>query len=145
VAEALADRSLLLSGLGWTRATAGGPLAGRASEQSFDGPETCRLYWASRIGVNVLGDWNVPAHNMRTFEIPASGTAMVATRTPDHVAFLGEDGAAWIDGAEEARAAVLELLGDPDRRSEIAANGARRVGAHTYAARMETLLEPWAA
>lgn len=142
-AEAFADRSLFVSGLGWSRAANGTPLAGRVANRSFTGTETCRLYWSSEVSLNILHDANVPAHNMRTFEIPATGTVMVATRTPEHVALLGEDGAVLVSDPKEARDAVLGLLHDPDRRRRIAALGQSRIAPHTYARRMADLLKPW--
>jgi len=142
-AEALAEFDLFVSGRGWTRATRRGPLAGLVSDKSFPGDETCRLYWRSAIGLNILADWNVPAHNMRTFEVPAAGTAMVATRTPDHERLFGSDGAVLVSDPGEAREAVHSLLADPERLATIASEGRRRVKTHTYAARLRTLLQPW--
>lgn len=144
-AEALSEFNLFVSGLGWIRAARGGPLAGRVSETSFPGDETCRLYWRSALGLNVLADSNVPAHNMRTFELPATGTAMVATWTPEHYKLFGTNGAVLVSEPGEARDAVRDLLADPDRLAEIAAEGRRRVEPHTYAARLGTLLAPWVA
>jgi spore maturation protein CgeB len=142
-AEALAEFDLLISGKGWTRAVKQGPLRGRASDESFMGDETCRLYWRSAIGLNILANWNVPAHNMRTFEVPATGTVMVGTQTPEHKAIFGSEGAVLVSGPAEAREAVRTLLADPDRLAAIGAEGRRRVEPHTYASRLRTLLAPW--
>jgi spore maturation protein CgeB len=142
-AEAFADRNLFVSGLGWSSAASGRPLANRVADRSFTGTTTCRLYWSSAVSLNILSDWNYPAHNMRTFEIPAAGTVMVATRTPEHVDLLGEDGAVLVSNPKEARNAVLDLLFDPDRRRRIASLGRSRIAPHTYARRMAEVLEPW--
>lgn len=142
-AEALVEFDVLVSGLGWSRAAAGGPLAGRTSDRSYPGADTCELYWGSRVAVNILADWNVPAHNMRTFEIPASETAMVATRTPDHETLFGEEGAVLVSSPEEARSAIGRLLADPERLKSVARIGRERIERHTYSRRMRDILAPW--
>lgn len=141
--EALAEFELHVTGLGWSRAAADGPLAGKVGEQTLPGRETCSRYWRSRVALNVLADSNVPAHNMRSYEIPASRTAMVATRTPDHEALFGEDGAMLVSTPQEAREAVGMLLADDELRERIARTGRERVEPHTYAARMREVLAPW--
>jgi spore maturation protein CgeB len=142
-AEALTEFDLFVSGRGWTRGAKSGQLAGRISERSFPGDETCRLYWRSAIGLNILAESNVPAHNMRTFELPASGTAMIATWTPEHHELFGSDGAVLVSEPREAREAVRALLADPDRLAAIRDEGRRRVTPHTYAERLGVLLAPW--
>jgi spore maturation protein CgeB len=80
---------------------------------------------------------------MRTFEVPASRTAMVATRTPEHEALFGEEGAVLVSTPDEAREAVRELVADDERRARIARVGRERVEPHTYTARMREILAPW--
>ena len=132
-----------MTGLGWRRAAAGGPLAGRVDDRSLPGRETCKGYWRSRAALNVLADPNVPAHNMRSYEIPASGTAMVATRTPDHEALFGDDGAMLVNTPDEIREAVQLLVADEALRKRVARIGRERVAEHTYTARLAELLAPW--
>jgi spore maturation protein CgeB len=110
---------------------------------SVGADETCGIYWRSGVGLNVLAEWNVPAHNMRSFEIPATGTVMVATRTPEHIELFGDDGAVLVSNPAEGRAAVDELLHDEEARASVAARGLERVRPHTFAARMGELLAPW--
>lgn len=142
-AEALAEFDVLVTGLGWSRPAADGPLAGRVFDRSYGGVETCELYWRSHVALNILADCNVPAHNMRTFEIPASGTPMIATRTPEHEVLFGEDGAILVSTPDEARDALQALLEDDELRKATALRGRECVGSHTYAARMCQILEPW--
>jgi len=80
---------------------------------------------------------------MRTFEIPASRTVMIATRTPQHEALYGEEGAVLVDTPGEARSALLALAEDPERRESIAWEGHRRIAQHTYVERMASLLAAW--
>jgi hypothetical protein len=68
---------------------------------------------------------------------------MVATRTPEHEALFGEDGALLVDSPEEASEAVRALLADPGRREQVARTGRERVEPHTYANRMREILRPW--
>lgn len=142
--EALCDLNLFVTGLGWKAAAADGPLAGRVGGVSIPAVQTCETYWRARVALNVLHPVNVPAHNMRSFEIPATGTPMVATRTPEHVDLFGEDGAVLVDSPTELRSRLRALLDDPDELARIGARGLERVRPHTYAARMRELLAPWA-
>ncbi len=141
--EPLVACNLLVSGRGWRRAAVGTPLATVARDDVFTGPEVCERYWSSEVALNILHEVNVPAHNMRTFEIPASGTAMVATRTPEHEALFSDEGAVLVSEPQEAREVVIRLLRDSEWRRRTAEEGLRRVRPHTYAARMQSLLEPW--
>ncbi len=142
-AEALADRRILVSGKNWKRYTRGRNVQQHVHEAVYANSEICRIYWASAVALNILHDQNLQAHNMRTFEVPASGTAMVATRTPEHERLFGEDAAVLVDNPTEARAAVLRLNRDDDYQRLIAGNGHARIATHTYARRMAELIEPW--
>jgi len=140
--RSLVDLRLLVSGVGWDAAQTE-EVRQVAATRTYSAPEICRLYAQSAFGLNILSPWNVPAHNMRTFEIPASGTAMVATRTPEHERLFGEDGAVLVDDPQEARSRILELLADEDQRREIGARGRDRIAPFTYARRMDEMLAPW--
>jgi spore maturation protein CgeB len=128
--QALAGPRSLVTGLGWPRVVPGAGATGLPAD------ETCRAYWESRVAVNILAPWNVPSHNMRTFEIPAAGSVMLATRTPVHEELFGDDAALLVDTPEEAREAVAELLRDDGRARRIAAAGRRAVEGCTYAHRI---------
>jgi spore maturation protein CgeB len=143
--EIFADRRILVSGSGWVNAARGGPLDGRVNGSTLDAKKTCATYWQSATALNVLSVANLPAHNMRTFEIPASGTLMIANRTPEHVDLLGEDGAVLVDSPDEARDRVLQLLKEPELLHQVAGLGRARVLPHTYASRLKEIIRPWAA
>jgi spore maturation protein CgeB len=140
---ALADRELLVSGRGWRRGAAGTPLRERVQERTYVGNEVCRIYWESKTAFNILAPSNASAHNMRTFEIPASRTVMITTRTPEHEALFGEGGAILVESPAEARSALMALEDDPERRLAIAKEGHRCISGHTYSERMASLLEKW--
>lgn len=141
--ETLVHHNVLVSGAGWPQAAAGGPLDGRVSSKSYSGTETCALYWSAAAGVNILAAPNVPSHNMRSFELPASGTPMIATRTPVHEELFGEDGAMLVSSPDEVRAALEALLQDDELRRSVGRRGREAVEPHTYDARIAEILEPW--
>ncbi len=140
--EPLADLRLLVSGVGWDAAQAD-VVRRLATTRTYSAAEINRLYAQAAFGLNILSPWNLPAHNMRTFEIPATGTAMVVTRTPEHERLFGEDGAVLVDEPAEARARILELLDDEEELRRLGERGRERVAPFTYARRMEELLAPW--
>jgi hypothetical protein len=109
--EPLADLRLLVSGVGWDAAQADA-VRRLAATRTYSAAEINRLYAQAAFGLNILHPSNLPAHNMRTFEIPATATAMVVTRTPDHERLFGDDGAVLVDEPAEALARILDLLGD---------------------------------
>jgi spore maturation protein CgeB len=142
--RALADLRVFVSGVGWDAALTP-QVRAVAGTQRYSGTEICQLYWSSALALNSLAPWNVPAHNMRTFEIPATGTPMIATRTPEHERIFGEDGAVLVSDPDEARSRVLKLLEDEEALRRIGDRGRMCVAGHTYAARMAELLKPWIA
>jgi spore maturation protein CgeB len=140
---AIADRKLIVSGRGWRRGAAGTPLRQRVQERTYGGNEVCRIYWKSKAVLNILAPPNASAHNMRTFEIPATRTVMITTRSPEHEALFGDGGAILVESPAEARSALMALENDPDRRLAIAEEGHRRISGHTYSDRMASLLDIW--
>jgi spore maturation protein CgeB len=139
---ALTDIRLLVSGTGWDAARHD-VVRQIASTRTYSGAEISRLYARSAFGLNFLSPWNLGSHNMRTFEIPATGTAMVATWTPDHERLFGDDGAILVRSPEEARARILEMLGNEAEIRRVGERGRERIAAFTYARRMAEVLAPW--
>ena len=103
------------------------------------GREAARLYWSARVGVNVLDPQNLIGHNMRTWELPATGTASVVTRTDDHEALFGAGGAVLVDRPEQLRAAVDRLLADENEREAVGRAGREAVRDGTWQARAREL------
>ena len=93
------------------------------------------------LSLNRLG--NRDTHVMRTFEIPACGTFMLAERSEDQRAFFKEDreAAYFADGAEMMRK-IDRYLAREDDRQAIARNGyvQATTGGHTYTERLRTLM-----
>ena len=74
------------------------------------GTRCAALYGAAQVSLNILNDLNMPGHNMRTFEIPASGGVMVATHTEEQAAFFPEGEAAWYYRQPEELDDLIEKL-----------------------------------
>lgn len=138
----LTDLRLLVSGAGWQDARTAA-VRRLAATRTYAAREINDLYAASAFGLNILHPSNLPAHNMRTFEIPATGTAMVATRTPEHERLFGDDGAVLVEEPAEARARIVELLADEEALRRLGERGRERIEPFTYGRRMEELLAPW--
>jgi spore maturation protein CgeB len=101
------------------------------------GADACAVYHSARVGLNVLHPANnVGSHNMRTFEIPASGRAMLTTETEQQKVLLtGIDGVAYYSGEDDIANAARDLL----ERGEhpVDRDLLRR---HTYTQRCEALI-----
>jgi spore maturation protein CgeB len=103
------------------------------------GRSAARVYWSAHLGVNILDPQNLIGHNMRTWELPATGRASVVTYTTDHEALFGSRGALLVDRPEELRVAVERLLADPHEREAIARAGREAVRHGTWRARAREL------
>jgi hypothetical protein len=132
---------LALSGPRWRRLTAGTPLAAAVQPDRHWGRDAARLYWSSRVGVNILDPQNLIGHNMRTWELPATGTASVATRTHDHEALFGGGGALLVERPAQLRPAVERLLADRAERQAVGRAGLEAVRDGTWRARARELAE----
>jgi spore maturation protein CgeB len=102
-----------------------------------------RVFQAADIVMNFIRPQNGQAHNMRTFEAPAIGAFMLATRTREQLGWLAEgEAAAYFADAEEMRDKVAYYVHRPEERERIAAEGHRRIttGKHTYTERIRQLM-----
>jgi len=108
--------------------------------RSYTPDAMARVYSEARLVFNCALRHEV---NMRVFEGPATGTALLTDRIDNGLAALMTDGAHVVlydDDTLVARAA--ELLGDEAARARIAAQGYAHVQAHhTYDHRVATLLD----
>lgn len=107
------------------------------------GSECANIYTQADVALNILFDLNMPGHNMRTFEIPASGGAvMVSTHTREQEEFFPEgEAACYYRDPEEMDAIIERLLGDRHLRHRIRANALRIARGHTYEHRARELLK----
>ena len=103
-----------------------------------------QVYSAAMIGINFLRAQNGQAHNMRTFEVPAIGAALLSTRSRDQIGWLPEnEAAAYFSSPEEMVQQAASLLKDDAARKQLAETGHRLItsGNHTYYDRMRTVME----
>jgi hypothetical protein len=103
-----------------------------------------RAAGGARIALNLVRTANEDGHTMKTFEIPACGGFMLATRSPDHEAMFEEDReASMFADVDECASKIRYFLDNPDEAQTIAGQGCERVtrGHNTYLDRLRRLLE----
>lgn len=137
---ALSGLRVAVSGRRWKRLARGTQLAASVLPGSHWGSAAAEVYRSARVGVNVLDPQNLIGHNMRTWELPATGTPMVATRTADHERLFARGGAVLFDSPLEMRAAVDRLLADAGERERVAGAGLAAVRGGDYRARARELV-----
>ncbi len=104
------------------------------------GRQAAAVYRRSKVGLNILHPQNARAHNMRTWELPATGTACAMTASECHAGLFGATGVAAFEGVGDVREAVEGLLASEPDRQAVAAAGEAAVRPATYRARMRKLL-----
>ena len=137
----LSDLRLALTGPRWRRLTRGTPLARGVLSGQHWGRGAAQVYWSARVGVNILDPQNLVGHNMRTWELPATGRASVVTRTQDHEDLFGAGGALLVERPEQLRVAVDRLLADPVEREAVGRTGRAAVQHGTWQARARELAD----
>ena len=92
-----------------------------------------RIHAGADVSLNVLNAESLDGHNMRTFEVPASGGVMLARYTAAQAEFFPEnEAAAYYRSAEELDAKIDWLLGDAALRERIRRNAVRLAAQQTY-------------
>lgn len=100
------------------------------------------VYSVAAVALNVLSDLNMPGHNMRTFEIPGSGGLMLSTYTDEQAAFFPEgEAAVYYRHPSELDDQIDRILCDRVWATRVRTRAASIAAAHTYAARVTTMLE----
>jgi spore maturation protein CgeB len=106
------------------------------------GGDAAAIYSSADISLNIVDDLNMPGHNMRTFEIPASGGVMLATFTEEQADFFPEAEAAWYYKQPQDIDAILErTLADQELLKSMREKALQLARDHTYDKRVETLLK----
>ncbi|MCW5717126.1 MAG: glycosyltransferase [Bauldia sp.] len=99
---------------------------------------------AAKVNLCLVRRANRDGHVMRTYEMAATGAAMVVEDTADHRALFGPEGEAvlYFRTAADAEANARRLLGDEVLRLRLRAAAQRRVrsGGNTYRDRLRTML-----
>jgi spore maturation protein CgeB len=130
---AIRNQSVGLWGARWARAGSEFASRHRIHRASVFGTATSKLYSQASVSLNVVDDLNMPGHNMRTFEIPASAGVMLAPYTDEQAEFFPEsEAAAYYRSPQELDAKIDWLLGDDTLRKRIRGNAARLAASQTY-------------
>jgi len=130
-----------LWGPGWERVA---KRFGRHRIHAFQafGSVSAALYSRAEVSLNIVDDLNMPGHNMRTFEIPASGGVMLSTYTAEQAELFPEGEAAWYYRAPSEIDDILEeILGDKEAQGRIRGNARKIAQDHDYIKRAEGLLK----
>jgi hypothetical protein len=100
-----------------------------------------RIHASAEVSLNVLNAESLQGHNMRSFEVPASGGVMLAryTAAQDEL-FPENEAAAYYRSPDEIDAKLDLLLGDAALRARIRANAARLAAMQTYENRAAQVL-----
>jgi Glycosyl transferases group 1/DUF based on E. rectale Gene description (DUF3880) len=138
--SSLLDLDLHIWGGGWHRAASA--VRSRVHGGVQTGPDFARVVRDSVVSLNILNPWNVPGHNMRTFEIPGCGGLQLSTRTAGiRELFREDDEILLFNTREELRSRVKSLLASPGERRRIAAKGHAQAAHNTFRERAKRFVE----
>lgn len=130
-------------GPNWEHLPTGHPVENALRGGFTHGVRMSRVFSAAGVVMNFVRPQNKQAHNMRTFETPATGALMVSTRTRDQLRWLPEDeAAAYFESPRKMVETVDAYLSEDERRRQVAAEGTRQImaGKHTYDDRMRQVV-----
>jgi len=142
--EQITQFDLKVWGTNWERLATNSPLRKHIAGGWKAEGEMSKVFNSAVVTLNFIRQQNGQAHNMRTFEAPATGAFMLSTRTRDQQMWLPDSvGAAYFDSPDEMTEKVRHYVTFPDEAKEIAEEGHRRItsGGHTYKDRMKTLID----
>ena len=138
---AIGNHQVALWGARWNRAQ--GQFNGRhlLHKQAVFGPECAAVYAGAAVVLNIVNAHNMPGHNMRTFEIPASGGVMLATYTAEQAEFFPEGEAAWYYRDPAEIDAILDrLFNDPAALERTRCAALELAKQHDYQSRAKQLV-----
>jgi hypothetical protein len=89
--------------------------------------EIPELLGSAKMGLNILRPQNEEGHNIRTYEIPATGTLMLSERSRELLdLFIEDKEAVYFSHPDELRQKVEYLLQNPDLITSIAELGYKK-------------------
>ena len=105
------------------------------------GEEFSKICACSKIIINFVRKPEIPSHNMRNFEIPASKGFQLCNRTGEVLNFLeeGKD-IACFDSKKEMKEKINFYLKNPKERKKIIENSYKKIKNHTYLDRVKNIL-----
>ncbi len=122
-----------------------------AHAHAHAGPEQFRnLVSCAAVNLCLVRRANRDGHSMRTFELPAVGGCMLVEDTSDHRSLFGAEGECvrYFTSTDQLEQQARDLLAAPEEQARLAAAVQRRIcteGQHTYADRLQSILEACAA
>ena len=100
-----------------------------------------RVLGSAKIGLNILRPQNEGGHNIRTYEIPASGTLMLSERSDILMdLFIEDQEAVYFSNPDELRKKVQYLLENTKIATTIAEAGYQKAIQNTISERVSELL-----
>jgi len=138
------DFGLGIWGNGWENLALDSPLRACWRGPAIYGDDLSSVYSASRIVLNFLREQNRDAHNMRTFETPATGAFQLTTRSRQVAAWFTEGREiGCFESPQELARQVKYYLGHEAERRQVAQAGYQRLkrNTHTYAERMQRVMD----
>ena len=133
-------RPVAVWGSRWQRAAAA--IGGRHQihPDGLFGEQCARAYATASVSLNIVDDLNMPGHNMRTFEIPASGGLMLATYTREQAEmFPPGEAALYYDDPRDIDRLLDGVLGDPARLQRMRRTALALSARHHYRERARTM------
>ena len=139
--KALEGLPVVVYGPQWAQSWFGAKSSVRVIRTAMMGADIARVYASIQVAINITNPKNFSGHNMRMFEIPATGALMITNHTTD----LEEYFPPWVAclsaaTPEEFRSQCQWALANPLKAAEIAAEGTRYAKGHTYKARARQIL-----
>jgi hypothetical protein len=132
---------VMVYGPQWVQSWFGAKSSIRVTHTSMMGADVARVYASTQVALNIANPKNFSGHNMRMFEIPATGALMITNHTTDLDEYFPPDTACLCAATpDEFRSQCEWALANPFRAAEIAAEGTRRAKGHTYMARVLDIL-----
>lgn len=138
--EAIKGIAVGVWGAGWPGSWYKGKSQHFAHRPTY-GTSLSRIHAGSKVALNIVGDLNRPGHNMRTFEVPASGGVMLSRYTAEQNEIFPENiAAAYYRNPDELDDKIEQLLNDDALRERIRREAIRLCAAHTYDERAAQVL-----
>lgn len=138
----ISNYNLAIYGNGWFRKCKNLELRSCYQGSALTGQEYAQAMSSAKIVLNIVAEHNIPGHNMRTFEVPATGSFMMTTRTSGQKRYF-EDGldVAMFEDRDELRTLISYYLQNDRVRERIASNGRSSVKGHSYTNRVQKMME----
>jgi spore maturation protein CgeB len=138
--SAIADLNLAVWGPGWAQADRS--LRHCIRGGTLSGEPFSLVTSQSTVALNVIDPWNLPGHNMRTFEIPGCGGLQLATASAETAElFRAEEEILFFRTQSELREKVLEVTSSGELARSIADAGHALARSHTFDVRARRILD----